>query len=193
MLPFAILAFYIDNGVSRAVFLLISLIFFVLIFSIEVYRLKRQHLHQKLMKKISHLYKEHEQNRFLSTILSPVVLILLGLFFSKVTILATICMGGLSDSLAAIIGIKYGGKANKAGKTRVGSIAYFGFTFLFTYLSVYLLHSTVNILFIFILSLVAAFFERHCNSQKNLLLDDDLIVPMAFASLMEIGIRIMGA
>ena len=117
MLPFAVLAFYIDNGISRSVFLLSAVVFLFLIFFVEIYRLKRQHLYPVLMSKISHLYKEHEQKRFLSTVWSPIDLIILGLFFSKATILATICMGGFSDSLAAIIGMRYGRQKNKSGKT----------------------------------------------------------------------------
>lgn len=112
MLPFAVLAFYIDSRVSRDIFLLFAFIFLFIIFSVEIYRIRRQHLHPDLMGKIAHIDKENEQNRFLSTIWSPIDLILLGLFFSKVTVLAAICVGGFSDSLAAIIGMRFGGWKN---------------------------------------------------------------------------------
>ncbi len=192
MLPFAILAYYIDNGISRQAFLFCAFVFLVVLFGLEIFRLKRQHLYQKFMSKIAHLYKENEQNRFLSTIWSPIILIVLGLFFSKLTILSTICLGGLSDSLAAIIGMRYGRNKNKHGKTWLGSAVYCFTAFLFIIISANLLQLTINIFFAILLALMAAFLERYCTSHKTLLLDDDFVIPMVFALCMELGSKLAG-
>lgn len=187
--PFVLMGFFIDAGITRTTVLEISLAVLITFLTFEFIRLKHEPFNKKLLSRFSHLYKEHEQNAMISSIWEPIVMILLVLFFSKPVIVSTLCIACYSDVLASIFGSKFGKNKNAAGKTWIGTIAYGVSAFIFILFATAAVNFTINIIFALILALFSALFERNCTSKTNIFLDDNFIVPMAFAVIMELGIR----
>jgi len=182
--PFVILGFFIDSSIPRNVFVVIAVVMLIAFLSFELYRLQNKTFKQKLMQKFSHLFKKEEENGIVSSIWGPVDLLILVLFFSKPTIVATLCVGCYSDPIAAMVGMKFGGKKNKNGKTWAGTTAFFVSSVILIVIAMAVIHAAIPWYFVILLSFIAAMLERYVTFG-----DDNLIVPLFFAICFEAAQR----
>lgn len=174
--PFVILGFFVDSHIHRDIYIIISVILLVAFLGFEIYRLKNPSFREKIMKKFSYMYKKEDEKRIVSSIWGPVDLLILVLFFSKPTIVTTLCIGCYSDPIAAIVGTKYGGQKNKSGKTWAGTTAFFISSIILILIATSIINFTIPLLFVVVLSFIAAMLERYIPFG-----DDNFIVPMVFA------------
>ena len=187
--PFVIMGFLLDIYLSRGTFLIIVFILLVAILSVEIPRLSNKRINDMLLSKFSFMYKEHERNNIVSSIWGPLNLFYMIPLMSKPAIVTMLCVGCWSDPLAAIFGMRFGGNKNKTGRTWAGSIAHFGFSFVFLYISSYIVPFSVNILVLLVIAILGSFTERYCTSKKYFFLDDNFIVPLVIGIGMEIALR----
>jgi dolichol kinase len=180
VLPWVFIGFFIDKYIPRYVYLIIGISVLVLFIIIELYRLSNKDAHKKIWKKFGHMFKKDEKKSFVSTIWAPIDLIIMTLFFSRYTFICSICIGGFADPIAAGFGMKFGGKKNYLGKTWAGTIAYFISSVTFILIVSYILNTWIPLIFIFLLSAIAALVERYI-----LIFDDNFDAPIIFGFAME--------
>jgi dolichol kinase len=180
VLPFVVLGFFIDNYLPRSVYIIISVIMLIVFLALDFYRLKNEHVNQKILQQFHFMLKKEEEKKIISSIWGPIDLLVLVIFFSKPTVVATLVIGGLSDPIAAMIGMKYGKKKNKLGKTWAGSIAHFVTCVVVITLALWVIHFAFPFWAILVLSFIAAMTERYFPYW-----DDNVVVPMVFAVCFE--------
>ncbi len=181
ILPFAILIFFIDDQIPRSFFIWIGAALFIIFALFEYYRFKERKIQEMLMKNFSSLFKEKEKENITALIFGPVALIILVLFFSKFAVVSAVWVGCISDSVAAIVGTKYGTKKNHLGKTWEGTAGYFVSAFILLILLNILLSSPISWFFLLGVALLAALVERVTS-----ILDDNLVVPVVVAIAIEL-------
>lgn len=181
ILPFAILIFFIDDQIPRSFFIWAGAILFIVFAFFEYYRFKERKIQDTLMKNFSSLFKEKEKKKITSLIFGPVALIILVLFFSKFAIISAIWVGCVSDSVAALVGVKYGTKKNHLDKTWEGSAGYFVSAFILLILLNILLGGPLAWFWLLGVALLAALVERVTS-----VLDDNLVVPVVVAIAIEL-------
>lgn len=182
--PFAILGLFIDTYLPRIFYITVACLVLVAFLSFEYCRLYHQSWREKIMSRFSYTIKEKENHALLGSIWGPIDLLILALVFSRPTVVTTLFVGSLADPIAAIIGIKYGGKKNKLGKTIAGTIAYFLTSLIFVVISLMIIQVHVSFVFILALCLLAALLEGYWPYG-----DDNVVAPMVFAIGMEIVLR----
>lgn len=183
--PFIFFSFFMDSFVSRKIYIILSLVMLTLFLLYEYFRIYNHSFRQKIMERFSYLYKDKERNKIAGSIWGPVDLLILALFFSKPTVVATLCVGCLSDPIAAIFGMKYGKRKNKFGKTLIGSVAFFVSTLLFVSLALFIIKDgSLSLVWILALSLFATAMEAYLPFG-----DDNFVVPMGFALAAELIVR----
>jgi len=121
---FAILGLFIDDYLPRYIYIIIGILLLIIFFGFELFRLINKNISQRLTSKFSYLYKSKEERNIVASIWGPIDLLILVLIFSKPVVVCTLWVGAVSDPMAAMAGIKFGGKKNATGKTWAGTIAH---------------------------------------------------------------------
>lgn len=180
VLPFVVLGFFIDSHLPRSVYVIISVIMLIVFLALDFYRLKNEHINQKVLQQLHFMFKKEEERKIISSIWGPIDLLILVLFFTKPVIVATLAIGAFSDPIAAMIGMEYGKKKNKLGKTWAGTIAHFLASVIFVSLVLWIIGFSLPLWIISGLAAIAALVERYFP-----FLDDNVVVPMVFAVCFE--------
>lgn len=184
MSPFFVAALFMDTHVPRIWYVVLSLIMLVCFLLFEVYRLQHPPFNEMLFR-IFHpyIFKAQERHRVFSGICGPIDMLLLALFFSKSTVICAFIIASYSDPIAAIVGMRFGGKKNAVGRTWMGTFAFFASAALLLLVAENILNVPLAPLTLVGLAALAALIEHRIN-----FLDDNFIVPMAFAVSMELAL-----
>ena len=185
MSPFLIGALFMDTYVPRIWYIVLSLIVLVFFLLFEIYRLEHPPFNETLFRLFHpHIFKTHERHRVFSGICGPINMLLLALFFSKSTVISAFIIASYADPIAAIVGMRFGGKKNFVGRTWMGSFAFFASGAVLLLIAQRFLNIPLSPLIMVGFAAIAALIEHYIN-----FLDDNFVVPMTFAIIMELALR----
>lgn len=173
--------FFIDDQIPRSFFIYAGIFLLIIFSGFEYLRFSNKEIQQVVIKNFSSFLKDKEKNKITALLFGPVALIILVLFFSKFAVVGAVWVGCISDSVAALVGVKYGTKKNKLGKTWEGSAGYFVSAFILLILLNILLGGLLSWFWLLGVAILAALVER-----VTTILDDNLVVPLVVAIAIEL-------
>lgn len=185
------------------------LIFWFLLFLIiiEIIRLNNESFNQFFIRVVGPLLKESEYHQIHGSISYIFANLLLFMFFTKEIIAISSLILMISDPIAAYVGIYYGKRKFKNGKSLEGLIAFFissfmvcllflGFITMFKIGNSHLFLMSENlfkIIFImFITSLICSIIEFFSFTTLKGLIDDNLTIPLGAAIIISFLCYLMG-
>ncbi|MDF3820123.1 dolichol kinase [Leptospira sp. 96542] len=188
---------------TRAILVTSLGVFLILLFLLELVRLKHPGFESFFYTYFGFLMKESERKRFNGTVPYFFANFLVVLFFPPAVAILSILFLVIGDPSAAYIGSKYGKHRFYNGKSREGILGFFIPAFLFSVITLYLISSEDPHHFLSVMGadgvewkpIIIAFFgvfaacttEFFANTTAKGLIDDNLLIPLVGAVTISVG------
>ncbi|MFA6992959.1 MAG: hypothetical protein WC269_06880 [Candidatus Gracilibacteria bacterium] len=172
-----------DTYISRSFYMWLYAVVLVIFLVFDIYRLKNASFKQKCWNRFSHFFKEKEENSLVSSTWAPIDMLIVIPLCSRPTIIAAL-MAGYNDPIAAIFGMRFGGKKNRTGRTWAGTIAHMVSTVVLASVALWIIGFYFPLYFLIPIAIIGAMIERYFPYP-----DDNIIVPLCFSFMFEMVVR----